>query len=122
MPRKILIVEDNVDYRHILRFALQPSRYEIVEAANGFDGIDKALAEMPDLIIMDLGLPEMDGIQTTVKLKQDPRTTHIPVVAYTVWGEEFREKAMEAGMVAFLPKTTPVHVLSDVIGKFLPIP
>lgn len=120
MPRKILIVEDHEDIRHILRFVLQPLGYQIVEAADGIQGINKALAERPNLIIMDLGLPGIDGIEATWRLKQDPRTAPIPVIAYTIWGEDFREKAMAAGIAEFLRKTEPPHVLKQVIERLLP--
>lgn len=119
MTKKILIVEDNSDSRDILRFVLKATGYEVIEAATGLEGIQKAQDEMPDLIIMDLGLPGMDGIQTTRSLKQEPRTAAIPVVAYTIWGEDFREKAIEAGVVEFLCKTTAPHVLREVILRYL---
>lgn len=119
MPGKILIVEDNADFRQILVHILGPLEYETIEAADASEGIEKALLEPPDLIIMDLGLPGINGIEATSLLKQMPQTSHIPVVAYTVWGEEFKEKALQAGMVEFLPKTTPPQVLEEVIGRFL---
>ncbi|MBI2090737.1 MAG: response regulator [Deltaproteobacteria bacterium] len=120
MPRKILIVEDHEDIRQILRFVLQPLGYQIVEAADGIQGINKALAERPNLIIMDLGLPGIDGIEATWRLKQDPRTAPIPVIAYTIWSEDFRERAMAAGIAEFLRKTEPPHVLKQVIERLLP--
>lgn len=119
MPGKILVVEDRQDFRIILSLILRPLGHEIVEAENGQEGIEKALNEAPDLIIMDLALPGMDGIETTIKLKQNPRTAHIPVIAYTVWGEEFKEKALKAGMVHFLRKTAPPQALKEVIEKLL---
>lgn len=117
MPGKILIVEDSADFRQILAFTLRP--YRVTEAADGQEGIEKALAEAPDLIVMDLGLPGINGIEATVRLKQNPKTTHIPVIAYTVWGDEFKEEAMEAGMAEFLPKITPPQALKKVIERFL---
>lgn len=119
MPGKILVVEDRQDFRIILSLILRPLGHKIVEAENGQEGIEKALNEAPDLIIMDLALPGMDGIETTIKLKQNPRTAHIPVIAYTVWGEEFKEKALKAGMVHFLGKTAPPQALKEMIEKLL---
>lgn len=120
MPKKVLIVEDNQDMRHILRLVLQSVAHEIIEARDGLEGIGKAVTEGPDLIIMDLGLPDIDGIAVTVKLKQNPRTTQIPVVAYTIWGEDFRERAMEAGMAGFLRKTASPQILRTAIQRILP--
>src|SRR3990167_9175385 len=110
MPAKILVVEDNWDFREILTLILNRV---------GYEGIDKAASEVPNLIIMDLGLPGMDGIEATARLKRNPKTADIPVIAYTVWSDDFKDKAMEAGMAEFLPKTTPPQVLREIIGRFL---
>jgi len=117
--RKILIVEDNPDFRKILVTVLRPIASKVVEASDGQQGIEKAKEEVPDVIIMDLGLPGLNGIETTSRIKQDPTTAHIPVVAYTVWGEEFKEIALRAGMAEFLTKVTPPRVLKETVERFL---
>ncbi|MBI2359660.1 MAG: response regulator [Deltaproteobacteria bacterium] len=119
MPTKILVVEDNWDFREILTSILRPVGYEVVEAMAAPEGIEKALAESPNLIIMDLGLPGMDGIEATAALKRNPQTAAIPVIAYTIWSEDFKAKAMEAGVAEFLPKTTSPQILRAVIGRLL---
>lgn len=119
MPTKILVVEDNWDFREILISILHAIGYEVIEAAAAPEGIEKALAESPNLIIMDLGLPGMDGIEATAKLKGHPKTAAIPVIAYTVWGEDFKERAMGAGIAEFVPKTSSPQVLREVIGRLL---
>lgn len=119
MPAKILVVEDNWDFREIITSILNGVGYEVIEAAAACEGIEKAASEGPNLIIMDLGLPGMDGIEATAKLKRNPKTAGIPVIAYTVWSDDFKHKAIEAGMVEFLPKTTPPQALREVIGRFV---
>ena len=119
MPAKILDVDDNWDFREILTSILNRVGYEVIEAAAACEGIAKAVSEVPNLIIMDLGLPGMDGIEATARLKRNPKTADIPVIAYTVWSDDFKGKAMEAGMAEFLPKTTPPEVLTEIIGRFL---
>lgn len=119
MAAKILVVEDNWDFRQILTSILRAVGYEVIEAQDADDGIEKAGAENPNLIIMDLGLPGMDGIEATAKLKENPKTAAIPVIGFTVWSNDFKEAAMEAGMAAFLPKTTPPHLLTEVIERYL---
>lgn len=119
MPTKILVVEDNWDFREILTSILRPIGYEVVEAIAAPEGIEKAVAESPSLIIMDLGLPGMDGIEATAALKRNPQTASIPVIAYTVWSDDFKDKAMEAGVAEFLPKTTSPQILRAVIGRLL---
>lgn len=120
MPDKILIVEDHPDSREILAIQLRLMSYEVIEAVNGQEGIEKAQAENPNLIIMDLGLPGIDGIEVTVRLKQNPKTAHIPVIALTAWQEQdYKDKALQAGMAGFLSKPTPPRILKDAIERFL---
>lgn len=121
MSKKILVVEDHQDSREVLVIQLRKMSYkEVIEAASGEEGIEKALAEDPDLIIMDLGLPGIDGIETTARLKQNPKTAKIPVIALTAWQEQdYRDNALKAGMAAFLSKPTPPRILKDTIERFL---
>ena len=120
MPGKILIVEDHPDSREILAIQLRLMSYEVIEAADGQEGIEKAQAENPNLIIMDLGLPGINGIEATVGLKQNPKTSHIPVIALTAWqGQDYKDKALQAGMAGFLSKPTPSRILKDVIERSL---
>ena len=119
MPKKILIVEDNPDHRRILVLQLRSVECEIIEASNSQDGMEKALAEAPDLILMDLGLPGIDGFEATIRLKQNPQTADIPVIAYTVLGRQYRDKAITAGMAEFCMKTDPPDVLLGLVRKYL---
>ncbi|MBI4490429.1 MAG: response regulator [Deltaproteobacteria bacterium] len=120
MSAKILIVEDHQDSREILRIQVGALGYEVVEAVNGEEAIEKARVKGPHLIIMDLGLPVMNGIEATIKLKQDPRTASIPVVAYTAWSkDQFEVRAREAGVIEFLTKPTPSTVLREVLQRVL---
>ena len=120
MAKQILIVEDLPDFRRILYLTLSPVGYNIIEATTGEEGIEKAETYLPDLIIMDLGMPAMNGIETTLKLKRNPKTADIPIIAYTVWGDEWKEKALEAGMTDFFSKTTSPQELRGIIQKFFP--
>jgi CheY-like chemotaxis protein len=120
MPARILVVKDHRDSRELLAFMLRSMGYEVIEAANGQEAIEKAGAEEPDLVIMDLGLPGINGIEATVKLKQDPKTAHIPVIAHSAWSEEqYRAAALRAGMVEFLTKPTPPKVFGEVLQRLL---
>jgi CheY-like chemotaxis protein len=79
----VLVVEDYQDAREMYAAYLQFSGYDVAEATNGIEAIEKALELMPDIILMDLALPKMDGWEATRRLKQDERTKHIPIVALT---------------------------------------
>ena len=95
---RILIVEDNEMNRDMLSRRLQRKGYEISMAVDGGAGVEKAVAEVPDLILMDMSLPVLDGWEATRRVKANPKTKHIPVIALTahaMTGD--RDKAMEAG-------------------------
>jgi CheY-like chemotaxis protein len=97
MPR-ILVVEDNEMNRDMLSRRLQRKEYEVLLARDGRQGIAMAQSENPDLILLDLSLPEIDGWEATRYLKADPATRHIPVIALTAHAMAWdREKAFEAG-------------------------
>ena len=97
MPR-ILVVEDNEMNRDMLSRRLQRKEYEVLLALDGRQGIAMAQSENPDLILLDLSLPEIDGWEATRCLKADPTTRHIPVIALTAHAMAWdREKAFEAG-------------------------
>jgi two-component system, cell cycle response regulator DivK len=97
MP-KILLVEDNEMNRDMLSRRLQRRGYEIVMAVDGAQGVEMAKAEMPDLILMDMSLPVLDGWEATRQIKADGGTSAIPVIALTAHAMAGdREKAMEAG-------------------------
>src|SRR5688572_488830 len=97
MP-KILLVEDNEMNRDMLWRRLQRRGYEVVLAMDGQNGVEKARAEAPDLVLMDMSLPILDGWEATRRLKADTATQHIPIIALTAHAmSSDREKALEAG-------------------------
>lgn len=120
MP-KILYVEDNDDnmYMLTLRFEVLDG-YEIVTAKDGVEGVAKAQAEKPDLILMDLNLPVMDGWEATRRLKADPATRNIPIIALTAHAMSGdREKALAAGADESDTKPVEFNRLIAKIGQVL---
>lgn len=102
--KKILIVEDTEMNRDLLVQLLEDN-YELAEAVNGREGLEKAASEKPDLILLDIGLPEMDGWEVSAKLKEDDQLKGIPVIAVTAHamaGDE--ERAYAQGFDGYLPK------------------
>ena len=125
MAKKILVVEDIEDSRSILVVMLQRyCGYETMEAGTGFEAVEKATADKPDLIVMDLGLPGMSGVDAAKILKHNPSTAHIPIVAHSAWSaEEWAERTREAGMVEFLQKPVPIKMMKETIENlFLGLP
>ena len=119
MTKKILIVEDNNDSLEILGLRLTNFGYEAIKARNSKEAIACAEAEGPDLIFMDLDLPDVDGVKTTAILKQNPKTARIPIVALTAWMSElWREKALKVGIVGYLLKPVTPQTLRQTIEQF----
>ena len=108
---RILVVEDNMDNYELVRFILGRAGYDVFLAVNGRDGVDAARLQQPDMILMDLGMPEMDGWIAAQKLKSEEATKRIPLYAlsaYTLPGEH--KRALEAGCDGYLSK--PIHMQS----------
>ena len=108
---RILVVEDNMDNYELVRFVLERAGYDVFLAVNGRDGVAAARLQKPDLILMDLSMPEMDGWAATEKIKADESTKEIPLyalTAHTLPRDRFR--AMEAGCDGYISK--PIHVES----------
>ncbi len=119
MPKKILVVEDDTDNRRIVAKALSVEGYQIVEATDGIQALECARAERPDLILMDLALPNMDGWEATRRLKRDPETRSIPVVALTavaMRGDE--QQARDAGCDDYLPKPARPVAIRAIVKKY----
>lgn len=103
--KRILVIEDTDDNRQIIRDLLTTVGYELIEAVDGEEGVAAAAREKPDLILMDIQLPRMDGYEATRRIKADPATAHIPVIAvtsYALSGDE--EKTRAAGCDAYIAK------------------
>jgi len=118
-PKKILVVEDG-EFNRDLMLQLLEDDYAVVLAADGDEGLRKAEQERPDLILMDLGLPVLDGWEATRRIKADPSLKSIPIIAVTshaMVGDEI--KAREAGCDAYLAKPIDADELMSAIRWFL---
>lgn len=103
--RLVLLVDDFLDNREMYALYLRHAGFRVVEAATGHEALEQAFAQVPDVIVMDLSLPELDGWEATRRLKRDARTRHIPVLALTSHAlEGFSEGAREAGCDGFVTK------------------
>ncbi len=117
---KILVVDDNRDSRELVVKVLKGRGYEMVEAVDGEDALQKAQDEKPSLILMDISLPKMDGYEVTRRLKMHKECRDIPVVALTarvMKGD--KERAIEAGCIGHIPKPIDVHELHEQIKQYL---
>ena len=115
---KILIVEDHHDCREILGLLLTKIGYHVIKAQNSKDAIACAEAEEPAIIFMDLQLPDVDGVKTSVMLQQNPKTAHIPIVALTAWMSElWRERVSKVGIKTYLLKPVSSQTLKETIEE-----
>jgi len=117
---KILLVEDNEDNRDMLIRRLQRRGYDVVVAVDGEDGVMMAQSELPDLILMDMGLPVLDGWEATSQIKSDPNTYRIPIIglsANAMAGD--RERGLEAGCDDYDTKPVDFNRLLEKIQAFL---
>ncbi|MGD9924275.1 MAG: response regulator [Pseudorhodoplanes sp.] len=120
MP-KILLVEDNEMNRDMLSRRLLRNNFEVVMAVNGQEGVDLARSERPDIILMDMSLPVMDGWEATRTIKSDDATKSIPVIALTAHAmESDREQALQAGCDDFDTKPIELPRLLGKINALLP--
>lgn len=116
----VLVVEDYQDAREMYAAYLQFSGFDVAEAGNGIEAIEKTQELLPDIVLMDLALPRMDGWEATRRLKNDPRTRHIPIVALTGHAlAGHAEGAREAGCDAFVTKPCLPDALVAEIKRLL---
>ncbi len=121
MSKRILVVEDQEDNRAILRDLLQSVGYELIEAVNGEEALTMAVKHKPDLILMDIQLPVVDGYEATRRIKTEPALRGIPVIAvtsYALSGDE--EKAREAGCDDYVTKPFSPRDLLAKVQAYLP--
>ncbi len=118
---KVLCVDDDHNQRLLLSFLLERQGLEVRTAHDGQEGVTIALEWSPDLILMDLMMPGMDGFEATEVLRADPRTQHIPILALTAYGEEkMQARAKAVGIDGFVLKTVLPADLLETIREYLP--
>jgi CheY-like chemotaxis protein len=120
MGKKILIIEDHSDARRVFRMILCYAGHDTSEAENGSEAIRKTLAEAPDLILMDLSLPDVSGFELARTIKENPETTKIPIVACSGWSHgDMETEAQKVGVVEYLTKPFASTELLKAIGRHI---
>lgn len=123
MSAKILLVEDNEQNRYLATFLLEKAGHTVVQAHTGKEALNLADKEKPDLVLMDIQMPEMDGYEAAQKLKTMPGLERVPLVAvtsYAMAGD--REKALRLGFVGYIEKPISTETFLSDIGRFLSPP
>jgi two-component system cell cycle response regulator DivK len=117
---RILYVEDNLENRILIKRVLEAAGYQVVEAPDGSTGIDLAVKSPPDLILLDINLPDIDGYEITVRLRQIEKVAKVPIVALTanvMQGD--RERSLEAGCDGYIQKPIDVDALPNQVQSYL---
>ena len=119
-PATVLLVEDNEDNLRIYSTFLTYSGYRVLEAADGEAGLALAQSELPDVILIDVSIPKMDGYEVTRRLKSDPATAQIPVIALTAHAlPSDRDRARDAGCDGYIPKPAEPRLVVAEVRKML---
>ena len=118
MGKKILIIEDHPDARRVFSLILCSAGHETWEAENAHEGMKRTLSEPPDLILMDVSLPDVSGFDLARTIKENPETTNIPILACSGWAQaDVKAAARKVGIVEFLTKPVAATELVAAIGR-----
>jgi len=120
VKEKILIVEDNPVHMRLIEMTLRAKDYTLLKAASGEEALEIAATDKPDLVIMDIHLPKMNGFEVTRKLRENPAFSHTPIIAITAYAmKEDRERVIESGGDAYVSKPINTRELPKVVAEML---
>lgn len=120
MKSKILVVEDYEDTREFMKFLLQDYGFDVSEASNGYEAIEAVAKYLPDLILMDISMPGMDGLTAARKIREKGGNRQPRIIAITAYGEAAQQQAIEAGCDGSLSKPIDFEDLEPVLARYLP--
>jgi CheY-like chemotaxis protein len=119
MTTKVLVAEDKDDSRKLIRSMLEIYGYEVVEAENGADAVARSIVESPDVILMDLAMPVMDGVEATKKIRGHFALRKTPIICLTAYGDLYANDARKAGADAVMPKPIDFRELDPLITHYV---
>lgn len=119
MTKKVLIVEDYEDAREFMKFLLETYGYQVIEAADGIEAVDRAKQQHPDLVLMDISLPVVDGLTATRAIREFDKKANIPIIAVTAFGKNYYKRAIEAGCNGLIDKPIDFDVLEPILQQYL---
>jgi CheY-like chemotaxis protein len=119
MSRRVLIADDFEDTRRLTKLILEKYGYEVMEASDGFEAVKKAVEQRPDIILMDIAMPVMDGIQATQAIRQHEELSQVPILALTAYGDFYSERARDAGCNDVVQKPIEIDQLSPVVRRYI---
>lgn len=119
MRKRVLVVEDYTDVRRMMRQFLEKKGFDVIVANDGSQAVEKAVAEHPDLIIMDLAMPGMDGIQATQAIRKHDELDDIPILALTAYADFYSERARDVGCNDVIQKPIDFKKLEPIVNNYV---
>lgn len=119
MPYTILIAEDYEDSRELMKFLLENAGYRVVEAADGYEAIEQTKREHPDLILMDMSMPALDGLAATQEIRTLESKAKLPIIAITAHGQQYNDRALAVGCNELIGKPIDFKTLESTISSYL---
>lgn len=121
MAKKVLVVEDYDDAREFMKFLLEAYGYQVIEAADGIEAVDRVKQQHPDLVLMDISLPIVDGLTATRAIREFDGKTKLPIIAVTAFGKNYYKRAIEAGCNDLIDKPIDFDVLEPILHQYLSV-
>jgi two-component system, cell cycle response regulator DivK len=119
MPKKVLIVEDYEDSRSFMKFLVESYGHQVIEAKDGIEAVDLFKLHKPDLVLMDMSLPTVDGLIATKFIREFNGSKHIPIIAVTAFGNLYHKQAIEAGCDELINKPVDFDTIDSVLTNYL---
>jgi two-component system, cell cycle response regulator DivK len=119
MLKKVLIADDYDDIRDMMVLVIEGLGYQVIEAKNGAEAVDLAAEHKPNVILMDLAMPFMDGVEATQEIRSREDLAHIPIIAITAFGSQYADQAREAGCDQILPKPVDIFTLKPILETYV---
>jgi len=120
MQKKVLIVEDSEDSRSFMKLLVESYGFQVVEASDGIEALDRFKKYHPDIVLMDMSLPMVDGLITTKAIRECDSTGKVLIIAITAFGKSYYKQAIEAGCNDLISKPLDVALLESVLNNHLP--
>src|SRR5262249_23968462 len=119
MRRRVLVADDFDDVRGMMRAFLEHQGFDVLEAADGFEAVEKAVSKKPDLILMDIGMPVMDGIQATTAIRKHDDLADIPIIAVTAYADFYHDRALDVGCNDVIQKPVDFIHLAPIVQSYV---
>lgn len=119
MNKKVLVAEDETDLRKMMKILLEIHGYDVIEAADGYEAVEKAVDEAPDLILMDMAMPVMGGLDSTRTIRDHDALKTVPIVAVTAYGDFYDVRAKDAGCTDLVRKPLDFGQLKPLVERYI---